>query len=122
MTGTCRTSTRRGRSARRRSAISSACAALRERATKDQPFFLGVGTYNKLQSKKTKVEAQVSALDAARSYGDAAEMIAKEQGRPDGLDGVAIMTPNDSHYPFAVAVDAAGGAYVIGSTSSGDCE
>ena len=45
---------------------------------------------------------------AERSYGDVAEMIALERARPDGIDGVAIMTPNDTHYPFAVAALEAG--------------
>src|SRR5438105_8341727 len=44
----------------------------------------------------------------ARSYGDVAEMLAKEEGRPDGIDAVAIMTPNDTHYPFAAAALDAG--------------
>jgi predicted dehydrogenase len=47
-------------------------------------------------------------VDPGRSYGDVAEMIAKERIRPDGIDGVAIMTPNDTHYPFAVAALEAG--------------
>ena len=37
-------------------------------------------------------------LDPARSYGDVAEMLAKERERPDRIDAVAIMTPNDTHY------------------------
>ena len=37
----------------------------------------------------------------ARSYGDVAEMLAREREREDGIDAVAIMTPNDTHYPFA---------------------
>ena len=45
---------------------------------------------------------------ADRSYGDVSEMIARERARPDGIDGVAIMTPNDTHYPFAVAALDAG--------------
>jgi predicted dehydrogenase len=47
-------------------------------------------------------------IDADRSYGDVAEMIARERARGDGIDGVAIMTPNDTHYPFAVAALEAG--------------
>lgn len=39
---------------------------------------------------------------AERSYGDVREMIERENLRPDGIDAVAIMTPNDTHYPFAV--------------------
>lgn len=38
-----------------------------------------------------------------RAYGSAAELFAKEKARADGIDAVAIMTPNDSHYPLAVA-------------------
>jgi predicted dehydrogenase len=46
-------------------------------------------------------------FDAERSYGDIKEMIAREKARPDGIDAVAIMTPNDTHYPFAaLALDA----------------
>ena len=47
-------------------------------------------------------------VGADRSYGDVAEMIAVERARPDGIEGVAIMTPNDTHYPFAVAALEAG--------------
>ena len=36
-----------------------------------------------------------------RAYGDVDEMIERETARPDGVDVVAIMTPNDSHYPLA---------------------
>jgi predicted dehydrogenase len=42
-------------------------------------------------------------LDADRSYGDVAEMLAVEHARADGIDAVAIMTPNDTHYPYAAA-------------------
>jgi predicted dehydrogenase len=42
-------------------------------------------------------------LDAARSYGNVADMLAGEQARKDGIDAVAIMTPNDSHYEYAKA-------------------
>jgi len=46
-------------------------------------------------------------VDAARSYGSVAEMLAAERGRADGIDGVAIMTPNDTHYAHArAALDA----------------
>ncbi len=42
-------------------------------------------------------------LDAARSYGDVAEMLKAEAARPDRVDAVAIMSPNDTHYPVAAA-------------------
>ena len=43
-----------------------------------------------------------------RSYGNVAEMLASEKVRADGIDAVAIMTPNDTHYPFAAAALDAG--------------
>lgn len=43
-----------------------------------------------------------------RSYGDVAEMLAQEKSRPDGIDAVAIMTPNDTHYRYAAAALDAG--------------
>ena len=38
-----------------------------------------------------------------RSYGDFAEMIAREAARPDGIEAVAIVTPNHLHAPAALA-------------------
>jgi predicted dehydrogenase len=43
-----------------------------------------------------------------RSYGNVTEMLTQEKLRPAGIDAVAIMTPNDTHYPFAVAALDAG--------------
>jgi len=44
---------------------------------------------------------------AERSYGTVEEMIAGERARTDGIDAVAIMTPNDTHYAVsAAALDA----------------
>ena len=47
-------------------------------------------------------------LDPARSYGDVAEMLKAEAARPDRVDAVAIMTPNDTHYAYAAAALDAG--------------
>jgi predicted dehydrogenase len=47
-------------------------------------------------------------FDPARSYGTFAALIDGEKARPDGIDAVAIMTPNDTHYPFAAAALDAG--------------
>jgi predicted dehydrogenase len=47
-------------------------------------------------------------LDPARSYGSYAEMFAAERNRPDGMELVAIVTPNYLHYPVACAALAAG--------------
>jgi predicted dehydrogenase len=47
-------------------------------------------------------------FDPARSYGNVSEMLAQEKQRVDGIDAVAIMTPNDTHYPYAAAALDAG--------------
>jgi predicted dehydrogenase len=43
-----------------------------------------------------------------RLYGTLAELIAGERARADGVDVVSIMTPNDGHYPYAMAALEAG--------------
>ena len=56
---------------------------------------------------KARAAGRAVGLDPARSYGDVAEMLAKERERADRIDAVAIMTPNDTHYPYsAAALDA----------------
>ncbi len=57
---------------------------------------------------RSRASGAAIGVDPARSYGDAAEMLAREGARPDGIDAVAIMTPNDTHYPYAVAALDAG--------------
>ena len=40
-------------------------------------------------------------IDAERSYDDFLSMAEKESSRDDGIDVVAIVTPNHLHYPIA---------------------
>ncbi|WP_186420189.1 Gfo/Idh/MocA family oxidoreductase [Bosea sp. CS1GBMeth4] len=47
-------------------------------------------------------------LDPARIYADAAEMAKRERRRKDGIDAVAIVTPNHAHAPAARAFLKAG--------------
>ena len=47
-------------------------------------------------------------LARARTYGGYAEMAAAEAGRPDGIEAVAIVTPNHLHAPVATAFLKAG--------------
>ncbi|MBU1565453.1 MAG: Gfo/Idh/MocA family oxidoreductase [Proteobacteria bacterium] len=42
-------------------------------------------------------------LAPGRGYASVAEMLEMEKGRPDGAEVVAIMTPNDSHFTYAMA-------------------
>jgi predicted dehydrogenase len=57
---------------------------------------------------RSRASGTALGFDAARCYGTLAELIASEKTRPDGVDGVAIMTPNDTHYPLAAAALDAG--------------
>ncbi len=57
---------------------------------------------------KSKAEGIAIGIAPDRAYGSAAEMFAGEGSRSDGIDVVAIMTPNDSHYPLCVAALDAG--------------
>lgn len=43
-----------------------------------------------------------------RVYATVAEMLEKEKARPDGIDVVDIMTPNDSHFGYAMSALEAG--------------
>ena len=62
---------------------------------------------------RSRAAGPLVGIDADRSYGDVAEMLRREAQRNDGIDAVAIMTPNDTHYPCAAqAFDA--GLDVIG--------
>jgi predicted dehydrogenase len=47
-------------------------------------------------------------FDGDRSYGSVEEMLERERSRGDGIDAVAIMTPNDTHYRYSVAALDAG--------------
>ncbi|WP_395668706.1 Gfo/Idh/MocA family protein [Rhodoferax sp.] len=47
-------------------------------------------------------------LPPQRCYGGGADLLAKEMERSDRAEVVAIMTPNDSHFPLAMAALAAG--------------
>jgi len=45
--------------------------------------------------------------DRDRCYGTLAELVQGERARPDPVEAVAVMTPNDTHYPLsAAALDA----------------
>jgi len=57
------------------------------------------------RSQKAGLEIGIS---ADRSYPDVDTMLTTEKDRADGADAVAIMTPNISHHPYAVAAMRAG--------------
>ena len=57
--------------------------------------------------ERSKAEGMAIGVAEDRAYGTAEALFAGEKGRADGIDVVAIMTPNDSHYPLCLmALDA----------------
>src|SRR4051794_40352217 len=60
-----------------------------------------------LSSDPDRSVAEAARLHIPRGYPDLASLIAAEARRTDGIDAVAIMTPNDAHYAAAaMALDA----------------
>lgn len=60
-----------------------------------------------LSSNPDRALAEARAIGLPRGYAAMREMIAAEAERLDGIDAVAIMTPNDSHHALAaMALDA----------------
>jgi predicted dehydrogenase len=57
---------------------------------------------------RSRVAGPLLGIDAGRSYGSVAEMLQAEAQRPDAIDAVAIMTPNDTHFGYAAAALDAG--------------
>ncbi|MEO7253642.1 MAG: Gfo/Idh/MocA family oxidoreductase, partial [Casimicrobium sp.] len=55
------------------------------------------------KAERSRDAAAVIGLDPARGYADVASMLAVEAARDDGIEAVAIMTPNDTHYAYCVA-------------------
>jgi predicted dehydrogenase len=54
-------------------------------------------------AEKARRSGAALGLAPERSYGDFAEMIAREAARPDGIEAVAIVTPNHVHAAAALA-------------------
>lgn len=61
-----------------------------------------------LSSDAARAQASAGALGVARSYADWREMARVEGARDDGIDAVAIVTPNHLHAPVAHAFMDAG--------------
>ena len=54
-------------------------------------------------SDRSRAAGRELGLQEERIYTDVADMFNRESDRDDGADVAAIMTPNDSHFPFAKA-------------------
>lgn len=53
--------------------------------------------------EKSKQAGRELGFASERLYSNVTEMLDTEVGRKDGIDAVAIMTPNDSHYNYSMA-------------------
>ncbi|KAJ0336633.1 hypothetical protein COL154_014346, partial [Colletotrichum chrysophilum] len=69
-------------------------------ARMDGEFQLVAGALSS-NPERAKASAEELGLDPDRSYGSYAEMAKAEARRPDGIEAVAIVTPNNVHYPAA---------------------
>jgi len=79
----------------------------RRAAAYDGRFVLAAGVLSS-DPVRARAEGPKVGIAADRAYGTVEEMLAAEARRPDGIEAVAIVTPNDSHYRFASAALAAG--------------
>ncbi len=82
-------------------------AVHRMAARLDDHYVLVAGALSS-QSDKAKRSGIAIGLVPVRSYGSYAEMFAAEAQRPDGIEAVAIVTPNASHADIAIAALDAG--------------
>ena len=74
----------------------------RQAARTDDRYDLVAGVFSSSPKKSQQAAMQMGIADD-RAYGDPVEMLRLEQKRADGVDVVAIMTPNDTHFPYAKA-------------------
>ncbi len=77
----------------------------------DGQIALVAGTFSS-DPERSAQSAQSYGVDPARAYGGVESMLAAEVGRPDGIELVAIATPNHLHLSAAQAALAAGLAVI----------
>ncbi len=73
----------------------------------DNRFVLVAGAFSRSPENARKAAHRLG-VAAERSYASFEEMAGAEAARPDGVDVVTIVTPNDSHFPIAKAFLQAG--------------
>ncbi len=70
-------------------------------------YDLVAGVFSSKPEKTIKFARQIG-INQDRAYPDWQTMLEKEQQREDGIEALAIMTPNDTHFPIAHAFLKAG--------------
>ncbi len=73
----------------------------------DDRFDLVAGVFSR-SAENSRAEARRIGIAAERSYASFEDMAKTEAGRRDSIEVVAIVTPNDSHFPIAGAFLRAG--------------
>lgn len=68
----------------------------------DDRFDIVTGIFSS-NAERSRAAAAEFGIAEERRYGEVEEMLDAERGRTDGIDAVAIMTPNDGHFPYAMA-------------------
>lgn len=79
----------------------------RRAATMDNAFAVVAGALSR-DAARGRAAAGEYGIATGRSYASPEEMIAREAARDDGIEAVAIVTPNDLHHAQALAAIAAG--------------
>ncbi len=79
----------------------------RRAARRDDHYELVAGVVSS-DPQRSRAAAAGMEIAPERAYASVAAMIAAESARADGIEVVAIMTPNDSHHEYAMAALAAG--------------
>jgi len=74
----------------------------RQAARLDDRYEIVTGIFSS-DLEKSKKDALELGLDPNRMYAGVKELLDGEAAREDGADVIAIMTPNDSHYEYAMA-------------------
>lgn len=79
----------------------------RRAATMDRCFDVVAGALSR-DAARGRAAAAEYGIEPGRAYPSAEAMIAAEATRPDGIEAVAIVTPNDLHHTQALAAIGAG--------------
>jgi predicted dehydrogenase len=73
----------------------------RQSARRDDRYQIVTGIFSSDQAKSKK-DATELGIESDRIYASVKELLDGEASRKDGIDAVAIMTPNDSHFDYSM--------------------
>ena len=73
----------------------------RQSARRDDRYQIVTGIFSSDQAKSKK-DALELGIESNRVYPDVKALLDGEASRKDGIDAVAIMTPNDSHFDYSM--------------------